>query len=81
MSMPFFFFVIGLKLIKTTVVTDESKLEGALKVLYPDKSSISETFGRVVGLGIEKSFSSTIGGVMSEKATILLYKLTFNQYL
>jgi hypothetical protein len=58
--------------ITTTVVTDESKLECVLKLLFSEIKPLPTTFHRVVGLGIEKSFSySTTDGVMSEKIAVL----------
>lgn len=64
--------------INTTVVTDESEVDENLKLLYSNISSHPKTFGRVVGLGIEKSFSSTTDGVISEKVAVL--KLSTGNY-
>jgi hypothetical protein len=60
--------------IKTTVVTDESELEGVLKLLFSiidEKHFQNKGFERLVGLGIEKSFSSTTDGVVIEKVAVL----------
>jgi hypothetical protein len=60
--------------IKTTVVTDESELEGVLKLLFSiidEQHYQNKWFERLVGLGIEKSFSSTIDGVVIEKVAVL----------
>ncbi|XP_062152154.1 uncharacterized protein LOC133860592 [Alnus glutinosa] len=61
--------------INTTVVTDESKLECVLKLLFSKIKPLPTTFHRVVGLGIEKSFSSKTYGneptIMFEKVAVL----------
>jgi hypothetical protein len=58
----------------TTVVNKESELEGLLGYLFSlidRKRNENRKFQRVVGLGIEKSFSSTIDGVVIEKVAVL----------
>jgi hypothetical protein len=71
---------IGEEEIKTTVITNESALEGGLKLLLSaiDVELLKNNYAgnsleRVVGLDIEKSFSSssTSDGVVSEKVAVL----------
>jgi hypothetical protein len=60
--------------VETTVVTHEPELEEKLQFLFSvidNDLDEQKKFERLVGLGIEKSFSSTIDGVMSEKVAVL----------
>jgi hypothetical protein len=68
---------IGSNKIETTVVTDESKLERFLIMLFSNIKPHHRTFHRVVGLGIEKSFSYD-GVMMREKVAVL--KLCAEKY-
>jgi hypothetical protein len=75
----FFTLNIGEEEIKTTIITSESALEGGLKLLLSviDAELLknnyvgNSSYERVVGLDIEKSFSSTSNGVVSEKVAVL----------
>jgi hypothetical protein len=54
-------------------VTDESELEGVLRLLFSvigEQHDQNKGLERLVGLGIEKSFSSTIDGVIIEKVAV-----------
>jgi hypothetical protein len=66
---------VGYDKIKTTVVTNELRLEDVLFDLFSvidKKSDEIMKFQRIVGFGIEKSFSSsTINGVVIEKVAVL----------
>jgi hypothetical protein len=69
---------IGEEEIKTTIITNELALEVGLKLLLSvidvellKKNCADSNYERVVGLDIEKSFSSTRDGVVSEKVAAL----------
>jgi hypothetical protein len=66
--------------LNTTVVIDESELEEELKFLFPinHERYYGKKFRCLVGLGTEKSFSSTMDGLISEKVAVL--KLCKNNY-
>jgi hypothetical protein len=76
----FFTLNVGEEEIKTTIITNESALEGGLKLLLSvidaellrNNYAGNSSYERVVGFDIEKSFSSsTSNGIVSEKVAVL----------
>jgi hypothetical protein len=69
---------VGAREIRTTIITQDSALEEGLKFLLSninvelsEKKNVGQNFERVVGLDIEKSFSSTREGLVSDKVALL----------